>query len=106
MRWWSHLYTGKKARAAGPVLKQQIQQNKGVLPNVYVITLPEYGHHLFDIRPALLLTSQERSDSRLLILGLAWGYKEAEELVRQMVADMVQATGAFDWPAYMKQIGE
>ena len=106
MRWWSHLYTGKKARAAGPVLKQQIQQNKGVLPNVYVITLPEYGHHLFDILPALLLTHRQRQDEGLVVLGLAWGYKEAKELVCQMVQDMHQTTGGFDWKRYMEQIGE
>lgn len=106
MRWWSHLYLGKKARPVKDGLMEKISQGRPVLPDVYVITLPEYGHHLFDILPALLLTHRQRQDEGLVVLGLAWGYKEAKELVCQMVQDMHQATGGFDWKRYMEQIGE
>ena len=66
-----------------------------------MITLPESGNHILDIRPVLLLTEKEREDDGFLILGVAKGYGEASEVVRSMVDDMYRATGAFDWNVYM-----
>lgn len=75
-----------------------------IMPDTYVITLPESGNHILDIRPVLLLTEKEREDDRLLILGAASGYGEAKEVVRRMVDDMYRLTGAFDWDAYMEYL--
>lgn len=68
------------------------------MPDAYVITAPQYGNHLFDIRPALLLTGREREE--LMVLGAARGYGEAKEVVRRMVDDMYRATGGFDWEQF------
>lgn len=74
------------------------------MPDTYVITLPESGNHILDIRPVLLLTKEEREDDSLLILGAASGYGEAGEVVRRMVDDMYRLTGTFDWNAYMEYL--
>ena len=47
---------------------------------------------------------EERTSEDFLVLGVACGYGEAGEVVRRMVDDMYQATGAFDWNAYMERV--
>ena len=49
MKWWAHLYKGRKAEFAGPELLKKIEKN-GFLPEIYVITSGRMGHHLFEIR--------------------------------------------------------
>ncbi len=105
MTWWKHLYMGDKAARWRPRLLEGIRRG-GRMPGVYVITLPESGNHIFDIRPVSLLTKEEREDNGFLILGTALGYGEACQVVRQMVDDMYQATGAFNWQHYMEILEE
>ena len=100
MRWWKHLYMGDRALKNRAKVLMGIREGK-TTPDIYVITLPESGNHILDIRPVLLLTEKEREDDGFLILGVAKGYGEAGEVVRSMVDDMYRATGAFDWNAYM-----
>ena len=79
-------------------------RNGSLLPDTYVITLPESGNHILDILPVSLLTRQERDGKDFLVLGIARGYEEAAQLVRSMVDDMYQKTGAFNWKAYMESL--
>lgn len=91
------------AKKRGEILRG-IGENR-LMPNTYVITLPESGNHLLDIRPVLLLTKEEREGQDPLILGVALGMGEAGELVRRMVEDMYTKTGSFDWNEYMRYLG-
>ena len=101
MRWWTHLYMGDRAAKRGAAVLRNIREQK-ILPDTYVITPSSYGHHLFDIRPVMLLRPEERTSEDFLVLGVACCYGEAGEVVRRMVDDMYRATGAFDWNAYME----
>lgn len=101
MRWWKHLYMGSHAAGSRRRILRGIREDK-LLPDVYVITLPASGNHILDICPVSLLRSEERRGSEALILGVAKGYGESRELVRDMIDDMYRLTGAFDWKAYMK----
>lgn len=101
MRWWKHLYMGEQAARMRPRILMGIRE-ESFLPDTYVITLPESGNHILDILPVLLLTKKEREGRKLLILGVAVGYGEACQVVRDMVDDMYKRTGAFDWKAYME----
>lgn len=103
MKWWAHLYKGRKAELAGPELLKKIEKN-GFLPEIYVITSGRMGHHLFEIHPVMLLSSQERE--KAFVLGVALGYREAAETVRRMVEDMVRTTGGFRWEQYMSRLDE
>ncbi len=104
MRWWKHLYMGENAGRKRAEVLRGIRE-KRIMPDTYVITLPESGNHILDIRPVLLLTKEEREGQEPLILGVASGMGEARELVRTMVDDMYQKTGAFDWNGYMRYLG-
>lgn len=103
MRWWNHLYMGCRASKNRPSVLGGIREGK-VMPDTYVITLPESGNHILDIRPVAALSKKEREDERFLILGAAKGYREAREVIRCMVDDMYRHTGAFDWNAYMEYL--
>ena len=105
MRWWNHLYMGDRAAKKRAGILRGIREGKR-MPDTYVITLPESGNHILDIRPVLLLTKKKREDETFLILGVASGYGEAGEVVRAMVDDMYRTTGAFDWNAYMAALDQ
>ena len=81
-------------------------RNGSLLPDTYVITLPESGNHILDIIPVSLLTRQQRDGKDFLVLGISRGYEEAAQVVRSMVDDMYQKTGAFNWKAYMESLPE
>ena len=70
MRWWEHMYIGENAaRNRRRILKGL--RNGSLLPDTYVITLPESGNHILDILPVSLLTRQERDGKDFLVLGIA-----------------------------------
>ncbi|MCB7317930.1 hypothetical protein [Lacrimispora sp. 210928-DFI.3.58] len=96
---------GRKAAENRSRILRGIREGKW-MPDTYVITLPESGNHIVDIRPVSLLTKAEREREDFLILGAAKGYGEACEVVRDMVDDMYRATGAFDWIQYMETLKE
>ena len=103
MRWWEHMYMGENAGRNRISILEGLRKGS-LLPDTYVITLPESGNHILDIRPVSLLRKEERESRELLILGIARGYGEAAEVVRSMIDDMYQKTGAFNWTAYMESL--
>ena len=103
MRLWDHLYMGQNADRARARILKGLRQGS-LLPDTYVITLPESGNHILDIRPVGRVRKEERESRELLILGIARGYGEAAEVVRSMIDDMYQKTGAFNWTAYMESL--
>lgn len=105
MRWWEHMYMGENAARNRISILEGLRKGS-LLPDTYVITLPESGNHILDIRPVSLLTEKERESKSFLILGIARGYNEATEVVRSMVDDMYQMTGTFNWPAYMESLAD
>lgn len=105
MRWWEHMYMGENAARNRSRILEGLRKGS-LLPDTYVITLPESGNHILDIRPVSLLSKEEWESCEFLILGIARGYQEAAEVVRSMVDDMYQKIGAFDWTAYMKSLPE
>ena len=80
-------------------------RERKLMPDTYVITLPQSGNHILDIRPVMLLTEEERKAEDFLILGVAEGYGEACEVVRTMVDDMYRHTDGFNWKSYMAYLG-
>ena len=75
MRWWKHLYMGEHAGEKRAEVLRGIRE-KRMMPDTYVITLPESGNHILDIRPVLLLTKEEREGQGPLILGVASGKRK------------------------------
>lgn len=71
MRWWKHLYMGDRALKNRAKVLMGIREGR-TIPDTYVITLPESGNHILDIRPVLLLTEKERK----MTVSLFWGWQK------------------------------
>ena len=50
MRWWEHMYMGENAGRNRISILEGLRKGS-LLPDTYVITLPESGNHILDIRP-------------------------------------------------------
>ncbi len=101
------LYTGERAERHRPALLRRIREGRPPL-GVYVILLPPCGTgNLLEIYPAgQILGENEARFCRIrkrepLILGVAWGYREALILAGRMVDEIYHATGGFDFAAYL-----
>lgn len=103
MRLWDHLYMGQNADRARARILKGLRQGS-LLPDTYVITLPENGKHIFDICPVSLLTRRERQGENLLVLGIARGYHEAAEVTGRMVDDMYHQTGGFIYGSNVREM--
>lgn len=96
MQFSEHLYVGKKAEPVKAQILRLLQKNK-LQPEVYVITPPRNGNNVLDIYPSVLLQIPPYRNEEFLILGIAVTYWEALEVVRDMIDDLYQRTGAFDF---------
>ncbi len=70
MRLWDHLYMGQNADRARARILKGLRQGS-LLPDTYVITLPENGKHIFDICPVSLLTRRENGRGKPADSGIA-----------------------------------
>lgn len=102
--WYNHLYVGKKAKRKRYKIIQSIREGR-FDPCTYVITPPQNGNNVLDIYPAAMLLQPHYQAQELLILGIADNYWEALEVVRNMVDDLYQKTGDFQWSDWMKENG-
>lgn len=71
-------------------------RNGSLLPDTYVITLPESGNHILDIRPVSLLRKEERESRELR----SWVLPEVMEKQQKWYVPLsmicIRKTGAFN----------
>lgn len=107
MLWYSHLYVGEAAAKKRFSLIRKIRS--GPVPRkAYVIVPASNEKNLLDIWEASKACAPQMEEYRrqsgqgeLMILGIAWGYREALELAGQMVNEVYQTTGGFDIRKYL-----
>lgn len=100
MRWYNHLYLGKKAKRRRYTIIRNLREGK-FSPGVHVITPSQSGNNILDIYPAFMLLFYPDSKN-LLILGIAADYQEALLVVRRIVDDMYQTTGDFNLELFLE----
>ena len=76
MRWWTHLYMGENASRNRVSILEGMRKGK-MLVDTYVITLPESGNHILDIRPVSLLRKEERESREMEKTFWFWGSQGA-----------------------------
>lgn len=91
MRWYENLYFGEGAKKDGVRIVKRLQAGK-LQPDVYVITLAANEQNLLDIYPSYVLLQPYYQKQDLLVIGLAAGRKEAQELVAKIVDEVYQKT--------------
>ncbi len=99
MRIGSHLQLGEKAALRRDSILWKMQ--KGIYQkDVFVMTLAENPRNLLELYPASALIQPYFLQSDLLVVGLAQGKKEADELLRATIEKIYRETGALDVRAY------
>lgn len=101
MRWYNHLYVGKSAKKKRFAIIRGIRHEK-LQPGIYVITPAVNGKNICDIYPSCMLLTPYYKSQDLVIVGIASGYFEALELVRDIVDEMFKTTGGFDLKDFLK----
>ena len=100
MRYLKELYVseelkGSEEEVIGHLEKKEFQFR------VYLITLPENEKNQLEIYHSGMLNQEWYRDRDVFVVGLAKGYLQALELVRQIAAETVEKTGDADIRQYI-----
>jgi hypothetical protein len=104
MKWLRGLYLGEKAEAAKYKVFGRIRKNRFQL-NTYLIALSDNPSNLLELFSANVLNQpyfkKKKNTKDLYIVGIAIGYKEGLEVIRQIIDEVYQNTGGFDIRGYL-----
>ena len=101
MRWYEDLYVSESIRHKIEKIKWKIRHNAGQI-DIYVITLASNPQNLLDIIPAQELMQKAYPKQELYVIGLARGYGDALELVKQIIDEVYGQTGGFAIASYLQ----
>lgn len=102
MKWYRPLYLGDNAKEKKYRLITGVRLRRRQ-HNVYVIVLAENGKNLLEIYPSFVLLQDYYRRRELEVVGIACGYQEACQVVRQIIDDVYQQTGSFDVKAVFRK---
>jgi len=94
MQWAKKLYLTETTAPNKDKIIRKAKRGAGMFC-IYFIALAANEENLFDIFHAAHFKQKTFREQNPFIVGIAFGYKEALELVRQMVEDMYRETGTF-----------
>ena len=102
MKWYPNLFVSDSIAGKENKIKWKINHNAGTL-SVYVIAFASNRDNLLDIIPSWELMQKSYPKKDMKIIGLAKGYEDALELVRQIVDETYQNTGDVDVWSYLRE---
>jgi hypothetical protein len=102
MKWYDDLYVGESIKGKEKRIKWKIEHRAGMI-SIYVIAFASNPDNLLDMIPARDLMQKAYPKDDLKIIGLAKGYKEGIDLIRQIMDETYRATGGVDVYAYLKE---
>jgi hypothetical protein len=86
MQIYHDIYVGKGIKDSRKILKK-IKKNDSV-PNVYCVCLEENSPHLMEIVDSYELMKEMYQFKKFMVIGIAYGKKEAFELIRTIVEEV------------------
>lgn len=92
MRWYKPLYVGEKAKKKRFFLIQKVRKGE-FHPTLHVITPSGNGNNILDIYPMISWLPYYKKHPHALVVGIADGYWESLEVVREIVDDLYNKTG-------------
>lgn len=106
MRWYKHMWISDSIKKKRWLVCKKIQYGK-LQPNIYVLTLALNEDNLIDIYPSYILRQPYYKRQNLMIIGIAKGYDEAINLVKDMIEHIYKETNSTNVRDYiMKEKGE
>lgn len=100
MKWYRKLYLGEKARKNKYSIIWKINHRAGMV-KAYVITLPSNESNVLDIYNSAELMQKHYRKQQLFVVGIASGYAEALEVVRQIIEDVYRESGGVNVKDYI-----
>lgn len=101
LNWYKNLYVGDTAKKKEKKIRRKINNGSGMI-GVYVITLAANpANHLEIISSNYLLQKTLRKNCPMIV-GIAEGYEEALELVREIVQEVWGQTGSAQIRAFLE----
>jgi hypothetical protein len=104
MYFYKRLYTGPKLQKIKAKVIWKLKTGRPQ-PTVFVIALAK-NNDLFEIYHSGILKQKyyRKKENAPYILGIASGYKEAVDIVINMLTEVYTATGGYDVKTYYKRI--
>lgn len=100
MKWYNYLYIGEKAENNSDKIIEDIKHGKPQFDK-YVLALPFNESDVLDIYPSNILVQKHFLKSDLVIVGIADGKKEANNMMQKIIMECFSKTGGFDLRGYI-----
>lgn len=101
MDWKKNFYYGPKALEESSRIKKSLKRKKW-LPGIYLIALTDNPEHLLEVYECSQFLQPGLHTKELPVIGIAKGQEEAYELVRTLIDEVYQVTGALDVKTYFE----
>ncbi len=106
MYWYSRFWIGPSIKEKKWIICKRIQYNK-LQRGIYVLTLASNKNNIIDIYPSYVLLQPYYKRQKLIVVGIAKGYEEAINLVKDIIEHIYKETGSVNVRDYIiKEIGE
>lgn len=92
--WYQNLYIGEGMKKKAQKAMTRIEKGKAA-PGVYLLTLSAHPDNVLEIISAMYLMQEPLRRRCPKIVGIAWSYEEALELMQQILQDTYENTGTF-----------
>ncbi len=102
MNWYQNLYVGKTAHKKKQEMIDKIEQKQELL-RAYLITIaPDERNQLEIVTPTIYWKQAVRNGEEPMVVGLAWGMREAKEILVEMTEDVYRSLGKLDYRSYFR----
>ena len=102
LKWYKKLYIGDNAKKKASSIIRKINHKK-VVPGVYLVTLASNPENLLEIISADQLLQPALRKLCPPIVGLAFGYEEAVDMIKEIVIQTYRDQKDTDVRGYLEQ---
>ncbi|MCI5699584.1 MAG: hypothetical protein MR308_04200 [Lachnospiraceae bacterium] len=102
LTWYNRLYIGNNAKKRADRAIRRLNDQK-MVRGIYLITLASNEKNQLDILSAYNLIQPVVYRRCPMVIGIAWGYDEAVELVIHITNESLEKTGKADLRKYLEQ---
>lgn len=99
--WYKNLYVGETAKGRERKIRHQVNRGR-FLPGLYLITYAANEKDQLDIIESRYLVQKRVRNTLPEIIGVAFGYQEALEIVREIAAEAFENTGDCDFRHFLQ----
>lgn len=92
MRFHNHLYMNQRARKSKNRIIHKLKKGT-VIWNLYVLAFPAGKNNQLEIYPSAVLQHPVYQNKQPYIIGFAYGYEQALQLIKEITEEVYEQTG-------------